>query len=123
MSDQIPFGFRFRPAQAAEDFLVAPTNAEAVAWLDRWPQWPAPALAVFGPPRCGKTHLARVFRAQTGAVTVTPEGLRTAEPPQILRGAAACVLDDAEDFVREGLEEPLLHLYNTVAEGGRTMLL
>ncbi|MCP5373792.1 MAG: DNA replication protein [Hyphomicrobiales bacterium] len=123
MSEQLPFEFQFRPAQAAEDFLVAPTNAEAVAWLDRWPQWPAPALAVFGPARCGKTHLARVFKAQTAAVTVTSEGLRSAEPPQILGRAMACVLDDAEDCVLEGLEEPLLHLYNTVAETGRTMLL
>ena len=49
--------------------------------------------------------------------------IRSAEPPQILGRAMACVLDDAEDCVLEGLEEPLLHLYNTVAETGRTMLL
>jgi len=123
VSNQLALELGFRPALAAEDFLVAPTNAEAVAWLDRWPEWPAPALVVHGPARCGKTHLARVIKAKGGAVTVSPEGLRSAEPPQILGYANACVLDDAEDFVREGLEEPLLHLYNTVAETGRTMLL
>ena len=27
-------------AQGREDFLVAPCNEVAVAWIDRWPKWP-----------------------------------------------------------------------------------
>ena len=31
-----------RPALDREDFLVAPSNETAVAWIDRWPDWPGP---------------------------------------------------------------------------------
>ncbi|MCB2103017.1 MAG: chromosomal replication initiator DnaA [Rhodobacterales bacterium] len=120
---QFSFDFDHRPALARDDFLVAPNNADAVAWLDRHPHWPAPALVVHGPAACGKTHLAQVFKAATGARTVTPEGLADT-PPQVLLGTTpACVVEDVEDVIAEGLEEALLHLYNVVAETGRHLLL
>ena len=34
------------PTYAREDFVVASGNREALAWIDRWPDWPAPALAL-----------------------------------------------------------------------------
>ena len=42
--DQFTFSFEHRPALSGEDFLVSGCNRDAVAWLDRWPDWPAPAL-------------------------------------------------------------------------------
>ena len=45
---QMPLAFDHRPALSGEDFLVAPGNAEAVAWIDRWPDWPMPALIAIG---------------------------------------------------------------------------
>ena len=54
-------------AMGREDFLVSPSNADAVAWIDRWPDWPGPALVIVGPPGSGKTHLGQVWRQQAGA--------------------------------------------------------
>ena len=34
---QLTLEFEHRPALGGEDFLVAPPNAEAVRWLDAWP--------------------------------------------------------------------------------------
>ena len=31
------------PTYARRDFMVAEGNREALAWIDRWPDWPAPA--------------------------------------------------------------------------------
>ena len=56
-----------RPALGEADFLVAPCNQAAIQWLDRWPDWPAPALTLHGPTGCGKTHLARVFAVRSQA--------------------------------------------------------
>ena len=50
------------------DFIVAPGNARALAFLDAWPDWPAPAAALFGPSASGKTHLARIWAERAGAV-------------------------------------------------------
>ena len=49
------------PTFAREDFVVSETNREALAWVDRWPDWPAPALAQFPPEWIGVAKVAAVF--------------------------------------------------------------
>jgi DnaA regulatory inactivator Hda len=124
---QLPLELVLRPALGREDFLVAPSNQVAVAWIDRWPDWPGPALALHGPPGCGKTHLGQVWRAASGAVEIDAGRLARAEPPELLGAARACVLDDAGDLLGvagAGVEgERLLHLFNSVAERGGQLLL
>ena len=61
---QMPLDLGHRPAMGMADFLVAESNQQAVDWLDRWPAWSASALAIHGPPGCGKTHLTRVWAAR-----------------------------------------------------------
>ena len=104
----------------AEDFLVADSNAEAVSWIDRWPDWPAPALTVWGPAGSGKTHLAHVWRARSGAVTVPPTALAGSNPVNLLGGRSHLVIDGAESAVDE---LALLHLYNLLAGQGGSLLL
>ena len=88
---QLALNLPHRSATGEADFLVAPSNAEAVAWLDRWPDWPGPALVIHGPPACGKSHLAQVWRARTSAVQLTPEALKPADLPALLFGLALVV--------------------------------
>lgn len=126
-ADQLTLDFEHRPALGGEDFLVAPPNAEAVGWLDAWPDWPGPALVIHGAAGSGKTHLARVFQGMSGAKPVTAADLRGGLPPAYLGEAPAAVLEDADTLLAESngavLEEPLLHLYNHVAETGRQLML
>jgi DnaA regulatory inactivator Hda len=119
---QLALGFGHRPALSGEDFLVAPPNAEAVRWLDTWPDWPGPALVIFGPAGSGKTHLAQVFQATSRARLVTETALRQSSPPAIVGEAPAVVLENAEDILARGLEEPTLHLFNHIQEAGRHLL-
>ena len=107
-----------------EDFLVAPSNADAVAWLDRWPSWPAPALTVFGPAGCGKTHLAQVWRARSHAVVTAGDALDRADLPALLAAANAVVVEDADAVAgRPAREEALFHLYNLAREQQGHLLL
>jgi chromosomal replication initiation ATPase DnaA len=108
-----------RPALGEADFLVAPCNERAVQWLDRWPDWPAPALTICGPPGCGKTHLARVFAARSGAPLIPAAMLATDTIPSLLGTARAAVVDAAD----AAAAEPLLHLYNVIAERRGQLLL
>ncbi len=119
MTSQLSFDFPHRPAFGVSDFLVAPSNAGAVAWLDRWPDWPASTLILTGPPGSGKTHLAHVFEARSGARFLAPAALTVAAVPELLGGGNVAVLDDAE----RAAEQPLLHLVNLVAERGGQLLL
>jgi len=121
---QLAFDLGQRPALGREDFLVVPSNQEAVAWIDRWPEWPGPALALHGPAGCGKSHLCQVWRASSGAVRVDGAMLATVEPPALLGAATACALDDIEGALAtdDGCAKQLLHLYNMLVERGGSML-
>ena len=109
-----------RTAMGAEDFLVADSNAEAVSWIDRWPDWPAPALTVWGPAGAGKSHLAHVWQARSGAVPAPPAALAEANPVNLLGGRQHLVIDGADKTVDE---LALLHLYNLLANRGGSLLL
>jgi DnaA regulatory inactivator Hda len=121
MIGQLPLGLGHRVAQSAEDFLVAPCNAEAHAWLERWPDWPATALTVFGPEGSGKSHLARLFADRAGAAVMKLAELAVDDPPRLLEQAPAVVLEDADGAPFD--QVALFHLYNLAKEGGAHLLL
>ena len=97
---QLALPLPHRTALGREDFLVTPCNAAAVAWLDRWPDWPMGGLVVWGPAGCGKSHLGEVWRGRAG-------------PADLL-------LDDAD---RIDDERAFLHRLNSARERGRATLL
>ncbi len=67
---QLALDLQFRPALGRGDFVVSDSNRDAIAWLDRWPDWPSTVLAIHGPAGCGKTHLAHVWQTRSRAVFV-----------------------------------------------------
>ena len=122
---QLTLDLGHRPAMGREDFLVTPSNALAVAWIDRWSDWPGPALALYGAAGSGKTHLAEVWRRRSGAARVEPARL-LGEPAPALIGPGGClVLEDLEQALagNAALQEAVLHLYNATAEAGGHLLL
>jgi hypothetical protein len=64
---QLAFDLPARPALEREDFFVSVANAQAVALIEGWRDWPARKLALSGPRGAGKTHLAHVWAARAGA--------------------------------------------------------
>jgi chromosomal replication initiation ATPase DnaA len=101
-----------------EDFLDAPSNAEARAWLDRTAEWPVLRLALFGEGGVGKTHLLHIWATRHAAQVL--DGLSLGRqtlgfaPP-----AGAVAIDNAD----EAPAAPLLHILNALAEGGHPVLL
>lgn len=117
---QLPLELGHRAAQGREDYLVSESNREAVAWIDLWPDWPAPGLAVFGPPASGKTHLAEVWRARTAAIRVERDRLTTGDVAVLVAQAPCVIVEDAD----RGIDETaLFHLYNALAERRGSLLL
>jgi chromosomal replication initiation ATPase DnaA len=113
MPQQLPLDLAYRPALGSADFVVADANRDAVVWIDRWPDWPAHALAIHGPKGCGKTHLAHVWQAKSGAVALN-QPLADGVPPPL-----RVVLDEPRDWT----ETALLHLYNALREAGGHLLI
>ncbi len=100
-----------RTAQGRGDFLVAPSNAAAVAWIDRWPNWPGVGFALFGPSGSGKSHLAAVWQAMSGAAAVTATALAGVRVE-----AQFCIVEEGERALAGSTTaEALFHLYNRIA--------
>jgi len=107
------------PTYAREDFAVSPSNADAVARLDAWPDWAEGRLALVGPAGVGKTHLARAWAEAVEAVVVEPE-----EPVDLpaLRGRPVLV-EDADQRAAGAFGETLFHILNMAGVDGGTVLL
>lgn len=121
---QLPLDLAWRPAMGASDFLAAPSNAVALAWIDRWPAWPHPALVLHGPPGAGKTHLIQVWRARGGAQLVSGAGLAPEDVPGLVGTGWAVAVDDADAVAaRPARERALFHLLNLARERGASVLL
>ncbi|MBF0325477.1 MAG: DNA replication protein [Alphaproteobacteria bacterium] len=119
---QLPLTLPHRPALGREDFLTAASNEQAVAWLERWPDWPVHALALFGPPGCGKSHLLAAFAAaQDGVVIIDRAALTVAMVPDLVEKARVVAVDRLDDG--DGGEDALFHLWNLTKETGRHLLL
>jgi chromosomal replication initiation ATPase DnaA len=67
---QFPLPLSYKAADGERDFFVSEANAHAVAYLDRWPDWPRAVALLLGPAGSGKSHLGRIFARQTGAEVI-----------------------------------------------------
>jgi chromosomal replication initiation ATPase DnaA len=112
VSEQLLFPFGHRPASDLEDFMPAPCNRDALAWLERWPGWPACALVLYGPAGCGKSHLARIWAKRAGALWID-QPLPAGGRPDAVR---AFVLEDVLAADRLADEVGLLQFYNWLVE-------
>lgn len=116
MTQQLAIDLPFRQSLGAADFLVSGCNRAAFEAIEH--NWPGRALAVYGPAQCGKSHLARLWIARTGARLVHGPALPTLDPPD-----AAALPGIAVDEADAAPEQALLHLYNCCRENGSSLLI
>lgn len=104
---------------AREDFLQGPSNAKALALIERWPDWPSRLMALVGPEGSGKSHLAAIWAATSGARVISAKRLGETDLPQSLATGALVVEDlDAPELD----ERALFHLINLAREEGADIL-
>lgn len=109
MAEQLIFDLPVRPALGRDDFLVSPANALAVAALDAAATWPEGKMLLIGPAGSGKTHLAHVWAAQSGATVLAARDLAGTDLPEV----AALVIEDVDMVAgQDHLEAALFHLHN-----------
>ena len=115
-ASQIPLDLGHAPSFAIEDFIVSGSNEAAFQLVDSWPSWPAPVVALVGPKASGKTHLARAWATDAGAVLFVP-------------GMAVSDLNPGQPILAEGLDsqnrsdEDIFHLLNWAKEISSSLLI
>lgn len=122
---------RVRPRQLAlalphaesltrDNFLEGSANAQALALVDRWPDWPNRVMMLVGPEGSGKSHLASIWASEAGARSVMAHALTPANVPGEL-ATGALVVDDLDPASFD--ERALFHLLNLAREDGVSILL
>lgn len=112
---QLPLALSVAEGRTRDDLVVASANREAVALVDRWPDWPSPVVVLAGPAGAGKSHLGTVWQEMSGAVALDRRHVETPLEP------TSFFIDDAD---RGDLDEQgLFHAINAVRGSGATMLI
>ncbi len=117
---QLTLDLPHRAALGAEDFLVSDCNLAAVRLVDSWPGWHGNVQLLIGPAASGKTHLARVFQALSGARALEPASLDIHAIDTMGEGTAL-VVEDADRTAYD--ERALFHLLNLAREKGLYVLI
>lgn len=124
MARQLTFDLAGPPALGREDFLVAPSNAAALAALDRPEDWPGGRLLLVGPDGAGKSHIAAFWAAGNGARRIAAAALRPEAADALLPDGGALVVEDAHRAGgAAGAEQALYHLWNLAPVRGGLLLL
>jgi chromosomal replication initiation ATPase DnaA len=117
---QLALALGHEESLAREDFLEGPSNAAALKLVEAWPDWLAPVVMLVGPEGSGKSHLAAIWAATSGARVIAGRALAETSPPAGL-ATGALVIEDltAGDFD----EAALFHMLNLAREEGAFILL
>ena len=115
---QLALALDHAESYAREDFLSGPCNEGALTLIDGWPDWPGSAMALVGPEGSGKTHLAMMWAATSGARVISARALGEAELPSALATGALVV----EDAATNADERALFHLLNLGREEKASLL-
>lgn len=99
------------------DFLVTGQNEQAMRLVHAWPEWHAPAATIFGPPKSGKTYLAKIWQARSSAEFIAREEIKDHrwEPPW-----QPLIIEDIDAGALP--ETALFHLLNLAREHGSFIL-
>ncbi|MDH5722635.1 MAG: DnaA/Hda family protein [Alphaproteobacteria bacterium] len=121
---QIPMDFGGRMAHGRNDFQIGRSNFEAVGWIDRWPEWPAPVLILSGPPASGKSHLSVVWQDISDAVSIAPEMLSTQTAETLFHMGENLIIDGIDPWLGDrAAETTLFHLYNMLKEERHSIMI
>lgn len=122
MAVQLGFDLPVRTARGRDDFLIAPSNAMAVAMIENWRNWSGAKMVLSGPRGAGKTHLTHVWADAARAQIIKARALCSDDVPALARNNMA-VEDVPEIAGMADAQTALFHLHNMVLAEGHALLL
>lgn len=124
-NQQLPFDLGTNNAYEREDFFTSSSNAEALSWIDKWPEWGSPqVLVIIGSPASGKTHLSKIWQKETDAIEIDIKDIANNDYELLNISKPNIVIDDINKIAgSKDAEEALFHIYNIVKENQGSLLL
>ena len=122
MARQLPFNLPVTPDYTRDGFVVADSNAVAVAMVNAWRDWGAGKLVLSGPAGAGKTHLTHIWAQDADAQIVDAT---TLDPDTVEALAQTAVAVENVPAIAQA-EEPqaaLFHLHNMLRANNLPLLM
>ena len=117
-NSQIPLDFKHTPSLALADFIVSDANSLAFERIIAYPNWRMPMSLIIGPPKSGKSHLARIWIEKSNAIIAENQML---EELAKQGGADPVLLENIDNG--EFNEQAVFHFLNQSIRDERVVLI
>lgn len=122
MPQQLSFDLPSVPALDRADFMVAPSNAMALAMIENWRSWTGRKMVLSGPEGAGKSHLAHVWASLSGAKICLATDVTEDNVPTLAQRSVA--IEDVPQIAQNPqAQTALFHLHNLVLAEGHSLLI
>ena len=105
---QLTFKFPFKTNYFEEDFYVSSNNFEAYKLIESWPKWSSRYINIFGPPGCGKTHLANIFKKKINSFFIKASELSN-NSLSLIKLKECLIIDEYQNNIEEKLFYSMLN--------------
>tara|TARA_Y100001954_G_C15714235_1_gene554666 strand:+ start:477 stop:1145 length:669 start_codon:yes stop_codon:yes gene_type:complete len=106
------FKFKFKD----KDFFISKKNILAMDLINQWPKWSNQIIFVYGPKKCGKTSIARIWQERSRAIFLSRkrfDEIISSNFDVELITKNNWVIDDINSlFKKEMIDEKVLNLIN-----------
>jgi len=119
IKEQLIFDLRSFPAMGRNDYFVSKANADAVNWIDMWPNWPSLGLIVNGKRGSGKSHLAEVLKGVSKGKIVFAKNINKNNIAKLFK--IKCIIIEDLELLKS--ENALFHLYNMCVENNNKIMI
>lgn len=122
MSQQLSFDLPVVAALGRDDFMIAPSNALAVAMMESFHDWEGGKLILCGPEGSGKTHLSHVWAGAHGGQIVSAIDLSETDIPSLAQ--TAVIVEDVPSIAaKSDAQTALFHLHNLMRMNQNPLLM
>ena len=108
---QLTFRFPFKTSYFEKDFFVSSNNFAAYRLIESYPDWADKKINIYGPPGCGKTHLANILKKKINAILVKASNLDD-KILNNMKSKECLIIDDYNEDVDENLLYSILNHAN-----------
>jgi chromosomal replication initiation ATPase DnaA len=128
LGSQLNLNLGHRLTLNREDYYVSSANSLAIRALDDWTIRTEPGFIIVGPKSSGKTHLASVWRKETGAESLNINQFSSLDVESLVREKFLVIenlncLTSLNENEKNIIEEKILHVFNFFAGSGGKILI
>ncbi len=128
MGSQLNLNLGHRFTLSREDYYISSANSLAIRALDDWTARNETGFIIVGPKSSGKTHLASVWRNETGAEALKVDEVSSLNFASLAKEKFLVIenlniLSSFSKNEKKKVEEKILHLYNFFAASGSKILI